>query len=638
MKSLLIIFTIAVINFSSFGKNVSDDNYAIKNIPLQLIIKGGAVIRIDEHKFEVEDYRNATLKVKYAVTIFNKDQQHYGQLELWYDKFRTIEDLRGIIYDSNGKEIRNLKDSDIQDYSDFESYSLYNDNRVKYIELFYDKFPYTIEYTYELKYNGYLTWPSWYSRSSLDPVERTSFEIITPENYELRYWCNVDSIRPNITNVDVSKRYFWKEENLSKLSYDAVGEDIEDVSVIVHIAPSDFEIDGHKGNMNSWKSFGLWYYNLYKERANLSEIASKEVSEKIALVSDEKEKVTNLYRYLQKKTRYVSVQLGIGGWQPYDATYVYKNGYGDCKALSNYMVSILNAVGIIAYPVLINNGHYRTPLITEFPSNQFNHVIVCVPLKSDTVWLECTSQVMSPGRLGSSNENRDALMITQDGGVIVKIPASTSGKNLQIKNTNVVLSISGSAKVSSNLKLYGNQNDYATEIAEQSTPKEKEKWIKNLFEVPDVKLSNYTFDVGNENSGEVEVKIELTLSRYGSISGKRMFLNPNLMERRSSVPKDVKKRLSPVRFIYPYLDIDSIQYQIPDKYKIETMPAEKNIQSSFGSFVSKTIIDGDNSILFIRSLEIKNYSIPAENYSEYQKFFSEVAKADKQQVVLVKNE
>jgi len=610
--------------------------YDVAKIPQQLLLDGGAVIRVNEMTFEIKDYKSAQLIVKYAVTIFNNDQQHFGTLKLWYDNFRSVDELDGAIYNSKGNLVRELTDDDIMDFSDFDGYSVYSDNRVKLAELYESDFPYTVEYIYELEYNGYLTWPTWYSRKSLDPVESSTFSVITPGDYNLRYWCNVDSIKPVVQISGDEKLYFWKEENLPKLSYDAVGEDVEEIALVVRIAPSEFEIDGHHGNMDSWESFGSWFYNLSREKDKLPESVKNEVAAQIESVQDQNKKIEILYRYMQSKTRYVSVQLGIGGWQPFDAEYVWKNGYGDCKALSNYMVSLLKYAGISAYPVLIDNGNFNRPLATEFPSNQFNHVIVCVPQANDTIWLECTSQVMPPGYVGSSNENRDALMVTPDGGVIVKTPHSNAESNLQLKNIMVNLSSSGSAKVISEILYFGNQYSYAVHMISNSTPEEKDKWIKNTFEVPDIQLQNFSFKEYSEDRPYIELQMEIELKRYAAVSGKRIFFNPNLMERRSWVPKDVPKRFSPVRFQYPYLDVDSIKYEIPKHYKVEAFPEEKNIHSSFGSFSSKTIVTQDNEILFVRNLEISSYSIPAESYNEYQKFFAEVVESDKQKIVLVK--
>jgi len=84
---------------------------------------------------------------------------------------------------------------------------------------------------------------------------------------------------------------------------------------------------------------------------------------------------------MQDHTRYISIQLGIGGWQPFDAAFVQEHGYGDCKALSNYMVALLKTAGITAYSVLIRPGDYRYTFNESFPSNQFTHVIVCVPFQ-----------------------------------------------------------------------------------------------------------------------------------------------------------------------------------------------------------------------------------------------------------------
>jgi len=52
----------------------------------------------------------------------------------------------------------------------------------------------------------------------------------------------------------------------------------------------------------------------------------------------------------------VSIQIGIGGWQPFDASTVQRLSYGDCKALANYMKTLLEAVGLSANYCLVNAG------------------------------------------------------------------------------------------------------------------------------------------------------------------------------------------------------------------------------------------------------------------------------------------
>jgi len=135
---------------------------------------------------------------------------------------------------------------------------------------------------------------------------------------------------------------------------------------------------------------------------------------------------------------------------------------------------------------------------------------------------------------------------------------------------------------------------------------------------------------------EIELIVQLVLPRYANASGSRIFFNPNIEERRTYIPKDIQKRYSPIRFEYPYIDIDTIYYSIPKGYSIEMLPEEVSLESSFGKFISTTKPLGDTSIAYTRYLEIETYSIPAGNYSEYRNFFAGVVKSDRGQVVLVK--
>ena len=78
--------------------------------------------------------------------------------------------------------------------------------------------------------------------------------------------------------------------------------------------------------------------------------------------------------------RYVNIKLGIGGLKPLPATFVDQKKYGDCKALSNYMNALLKAVGIKSYYAIINAGANEEPATPSFPGDNFDHIILCVPL------------------------------------------------------------------------------------------------------------------------------------------------------------------------------------------------------------------------------------------------------------------
>lgn len=89
-------------------------------------------------------------------------------------------------------------------------------------------------------------------------------------------------------------------------------------------------------------------------------------------------------------------------------------------------------------------------------------------------------------------------------------------------------------------------------------------------------------------------------------------------------------------FKYPYLDVDSILYVLPAGFKTEDVPPPVELQSSFGTFSEKSVLLGDTAIQFLRRLEIREYSMPPSDYGEYRKFFNDVVRTDRGEVVLVK--
>ncbi|MCF6171355.1 MAG: transglutaminase family protein [Bacteroidales bacterium] len=206
---------------------------------------------------------------------------------------------------------------------------------------------------------------------------------------------------PDVYTVRKQVHYRWTFNNIKPIKHEKYDLKFDDLVTKVMTAPSNFEMDGYLGNSDSWENFGLWIYSLNQGR---NEIPPETKNELMALTKDSqdtREKIELIYNYMQTKTRYVNVVIGIGGWQPFHASDVDEDGYGDCKALTNYTCSLLNAVGIPSYYTIIRAGSEASDIKTNLPSNQFNHAILCVPDGNDTIWLECTSQRTPVGYMGT---------------------------------------------------------------------------------------------------------------------------------------------------------------------------------------------------------------------------------------------
>lgn len=634
LLGLMLVLTLAAQQTSAAHTSKEQDReFDVAKMPAELAKDNDAVARLDALVFTVEDLGKAKLQVRVAFTILNDKGREFGKVSVRYDKFHQLTDLRGRLFDAQGKKIRDLKKSDTNDYSAITYYSLYEDDRVRVAELYYDTYPYTVAFEYEVNYNGVIGWPSWYPFLSRASVERSSFEVSVPADMPLRYHLRDIEPAPTIESVGARKILRWEAANLPKLErepYSPSG------APCILTAPSAFEIGGYAGDMSSWASLGKWYYQLYRDRSTLPAPALTEVQQLCANLASPREKVRVLYEHLQAKTRYVSVQLGVGGWQPFDPAYVYERSYGDCKALSNYMVAMLRAAEVEAYPVLIRSGEDEPDVIADFSSKEFNHVIVCVPQAKDTLWLECTSQTSPFAHLGAANEDRNVLLVTPEGGKLIRTPKSKSTDNQQIRRAVVALSETGDGIAEVRTRYTGNQQDRVRWALAKSTPRERENWLREEIDVPSFRLVSADFSEAEGKRAEIALPIKLELPRFASRSGvTRLFLRPNLMERRKYIPPEVNERQQPVEFDYAYLDKDTISYRLPPNFGIEAVPPTFALETPFGSYHASTVLTA-GTLEYVRRLEIRERALPADQYEAYRQFIADVVKADNAQVVLVR--
>lgn len=612
-------------------------SYSTSIIADSLESDANAVIRNEELKISIKDVDRAVIYHKYATTILNEAGRHYSVYHNTYNKLVSLSDIDGNLYDASGKHLKNVKKKDIADYVDDDEMTLATDNRLKVHNFYTNDYPYTVEYEDEQDFDGIFYLPFWIPQTSNRcAVEQSRFIVETPVDYQLNYKQFKYAGKPVIVNDGKKITYTWEVKNLKAFDEEDFAPSWEETTTAVFLAPVNFKIDGHAGKMDTWQNFGKFISELNNGRDVLPDNVKNDIDNLTGNLKTTKEKAFAVYNYLQKNTRYILVKLGIGGWQPFDANYVATKKYGDCKALSNYMKSLLKEAGVKGYYVLVNaDDEDLHGLWEDFPSPFFNHAILCVPDGKDTLWFECTNQTISPGYMGAFTGNRKALLIADDGGHIVNTPSYRPEDNMQVRAVKASIDSTGKLEALLNTTYTGIQQDIPHELINDIDKNTKERYLNRELNLPTYKVNDSKYLEKKNRIPEVDEQLDVTALSYATISGKRLFIKPNLFNKIPSKFNEDDKRLFDIDYPYSFHDIDSIEIKIPSGYTSEAVPKTITLNSKFGTYNIDYKI-ADDKIKVIRDYKRSSGNFPASDYKEFAKFSNDMYKADRGQVVLVK--
>ena len=621
-----------------FYGSTNAQEYSALFIPDSLRKGADIVKRNEEYVLTIKSPAKFTLYEKHVYTILNSPAAGYANYTSHYDKFCSINAISGKLFDKWGKEIKHTKKNDWKDYSAYDGFSLLSDARYKENEFYSAEYPYTVEYEEEADYNGTQGFPRWIPQAMPSmSVLNSKFTIIAPADYKVRYKQLNFKTEPVITQKGEIKTYSWEIKNIVAKKYEASAPAFTELTPAVFFAPSTFAVQGFEGDMSTWEGYGRFMYQLIKNRDILPAEIKKKVHELTDNITSDREKVFLLYDFLQKNTRYISIQLGIGGWQPFEASYVAEKKYGDCKALSNYMIALLKEAGIAGKYIEIYGGKNPPAFIEDFSFSQANHVIACVPINKDTIWLECTSQTESPGYLGSFTGNRKALLIDETGGHLVQTPVYKIADNLQVRNIKAVADEQGNLNAEINNFYSGLQQDFAHSLMHDASKEEREKYLNKLFNLPtyEVLKNNYKEQKGIIPS--VKEDLQVLISNYAIVTGKRLFIGANIFGGAATKLFTDTARQYDYIIKNAYKDIDSVEIKLPAGYISESVPKDISLITQFGKYVS-TIKVVNNTIFYYRLMESYSGRYPAKEYNNLVKFYDQVYKSDRSKIVLVRAE
>lgn len=605
----------------------------VANIPENLKENAKAVIRENREDYVLKSIDNLTIKSSRSTTIMNEGGDDFAYVVIHYNPTTRVSDIKVEILDAQGKSMKSFSKRDFTDVSNGSDSPLYVDDRVLYLKPVSTKYPYTVKYSYETNTSNTVYISRFAPYNSFDIALQKS-EMTLTNNSGI-------NVRTKITETPLAILKTSQNGNTSTYSYENVpalkaeelAPTIDYLVPRIEFSPEKFTLEGKQGDLSDWNSFGKWYYHqLINPVSKITPEISAEISA-LNLQGSTADKVKTIYRYMQDKTRYVLISMGIGGWQPMPASEVSKKGYGDCKALTNYMRTLLNAAGIPSYYAVIYSDDSVRSFDRDFPKLSGNHVVLMVPTEEGEIWLENTSQKVAFNHLTYSSYNRNVLGVNENGIKIIDTPVYRPEQSKEKLTAKIILKEDGGFNSQANMEFTGGQYDQNLRLFSLKND-EVQEVMKNRhyhLKFSSLKIENLKND---KDYGIITYDLNMEVNGFSKKIGNDLFFQAVPFYEATMFSATEERKL-PLEISFPFQDDYAIEFEIPAGYKLTEIPKSSELSSEFGSYSIHFDLK-DNKLMVRRILTIKKGNYPKEKYKEYVAFRKKTAGNDNAKVLITK--
>lgn len=629
MRQILII-TALMLAMPVFAEQQLKEVLAVSEIPDSLKQDAYSVVQSEETNVIVNANSEVHEYYKRVITIIDKNGEHDAFLVISLDPTITMKNFKGKIYDAQGNLVKEISKSDLRrtEYSRY----LYTDD-YQYLYNPTHAIPFTVSYQWETeRKKDVISYPMF------QPIETRNQSLISgkyslfiPVGMEFDYM--VANCRTDIEKMEVDGelRFGISVNNHKAISRTYASKPLGMLLPNVRFKPTKFNAGGIDGDASSWQGIGQWLTTLMSGR---DEFTADQISIYKSLTdtcTSDVSKAKVLYNHLRNTTRYVNISLGIGGLRPECAKDVATRGFGDCKGLSNYMHSMLKAVGVKSVYAGIKLGDKT--FFPDYPSiGQFNHAILCVPTETDTVWLECTAPSLPFGYIHTGIAGHNALLVEGENSRIVRLPEIPDSTDFRQIKCKITLQSNAAAEI--NVEEINLQSYYQSARRYEDMPvSDFQNAVREETSLSRAAVSEFDY---KETFGKPEsiLTYSFYVPKLGTRMSKRILLPLDMYASQWKVPVKMSGNLE--LELDHEKEIRETVIVLPEGYTMPNKPADMALKNEFGEF-SQTVVGEDGEVIIKTKIEIYGGIYSAEKRAEYEKFRISISKRLSEKFVLTTN-
>jgi tetratricopeptide (TPR) repeat protein len=452
-----------------------------------------------------------------------------------------------------------------------------------------------------------------------NPVRRWDYTLIAPQSRPI--YANAPRL-PQLTH-EVSEEgtdrvYRFAATDVPKIDAEPAMPGLAEVAPYLHVS-----------TYASWAAVGAWYWHLVEQQLAPDDELRRAARGAVTPGMSERERVRAIHNLVVTETRYVGLEFGIHGFQPYKVTQVLARRFGDCKDKASLMVALLREVGIDSELVLVRTR--RGGRIDSEPASLavFDHAITYVP-KLD-VYLDGTAEFSGMAELPTQDQGVMVLRVGPRGSLLTETPVLPSSQNRVQRRWRVDMGAGGDAHVVEDLTIHGQA---APEWREhyQTSGERAERYGKVwTARYPGARLGSVDMPGIDDRNAPVTVRAVADVPHLGqpAQAGPAGLLLP-VTVREADFARTyarLSSRNQDLVIAYPWQHDEELLFKLPEGWRLQGGPSTRELAGPFGRFHLEVAAAGEGTVRVRSFLDVTQFRIAPEDYGRFRAFLGAIDSA-----------
>lgn len=453
------------------------------------------------------------------------------------------------------------------------------------------------------------------------PVERARYTLTAPAGKALYFHRRGLDVEAEVTTKDGRRTWQWDVRNPEKINEEVAMPPLQEVGASLQVS-----------TFRDWDAFARWYHHLIRKQFESSDAIRAKVAELTEGLESEQEKIRAIYEFVVTEVRYIAWEFGVHGFKPYKASTIFDRRFGDCKDKATLICTMLDELGIDAFPVLVEGTRQREVEDFTLPLvSHFNHCIAYIPsMENDGSagsFVDGTAEHHPFGTLPEMDYGAKVLVVKDDGSDIVDIPWNRPEERQIDEEMTVTLEDDGSASVVKIDRLTG---EFATSVrAAFEIEGERKVQLERILaqRYPGVKVDRVETSPLDDLSAPVWIRIEFSVPKYleKAADGLKLPELIDLFASTSSVERWISReeRQWALSLGNPMRSRLRVQVDLPPSLRVAATPDPVDRTTDFGQFRFETERDG-RRLLIEQDFTVSSPRVPAAEYATFRELIESV--------------